>query len=122
MKTTKKHFNYFCEQFQYWADQFHCVGWKFFFEHEDISGYAEYSVNLRHRAFIVRFTTDWDTSGRPLCYEEIDNSARHEALHLLIGRVVSLAHSRWVTEDEIMEAAEELTRKLERIFYDPQVD
>ena len=45
-------------------------------------------------------------------FEHVERSAKHEAIHLLVERLESLARRRYIRPDEITEATEELVVKL----------
>jgi len=49
-------------------------------------------------------------------YKDIKRSAKHEALHLLVGRLEHNGYCRYSTENEIYEAAEEIVHKLEELI------
>ena len=73
-------------------------------------------VNLVGRVATMFFTKDWNDSVRRIAESEIAQTAKHEMLHLLLSRLSELAVSRYVTEDQITEAEEELVRKLEGLL------
>ena len=49
-------------------------------------------------------------------FKDIKRSAKHEALHLLLQRLEHRAQCRYVAEEEIYEAVEELVFKLEELI------
>lgn len=51
-------------------------------------------------------------------FKDIKRSAKHEALHLLVGRLELNGRYRYSSESEICEAVEELVFKLEELIED----
>lgn len=49
-------------------------------------------------------------------FKDIKTSAKHEALHLLVMRLDHRARCRYLGEEEIYEAVEELVTKLEGLI------
>lgn len=47
---------------------------------------------------------------------DIASAARHEVGHLLIAKLEHLARTRYIQEDEILAASEQITRKLEKVL------
>lgn len=118
MLTTKAHFEYYRKRVRYWYKQFNLSGWHLYFDHDDIGdNYARVVVNLLGRVATFILTRDWaHPSIVPLNQTELDRSARHEVIHLLVGPVGTLLAARFVTQDEIVAAEEELVRHLEELL------
>ena len=48
----------------------------------------------------------------------VKRSAKHEAVHLLIGKLVDLTYNRFINKEQIYEAVEDIVTKLERFIVD----
>ena len=118
MKTTQSHFAYFQERVLYWIQQFGITGWQCYFEHALVEGvYAVTSAKSIYRVVTFTLTTNWyDSSGRRLNKEEINKTARHEAIHLLILPLQALVYGAFVTEDEALTETESLVHSLDKLL------
>ncbi len=105
-------FKDFQKYFKAYQKRFGLSGYKVYFFYENIEGFADISVDHQHRVATVRL----DKSKRHTECRSIVQSAKHEALHLLISRLEHLARERYVCEDEIGEACEEIVFKLEDLI------
>ena len=108
-----KDFADFQKHFKYYQNLFGLNGYKVYFKHEPIdNGFADITITQRDMIATVRL----DSSGKDKQFKHIKESARHEALHLLIGRLEFNGHYRYIVQDEICEAAEELVIRLEGLI------
>lgn len=73
--------------------------------------FAEITIDRDNATATVRLNSKLETKDKPFANPVAH--AKHEALHLLTGRLNNLARSRFASSDEIYEAWEELVRKLE---------
>jgi len=48
--------------------------------------------------------------------QEVKDAAKHEMVHILVGRLVDNARARYINKNEIDEALEELVRKLTKLI------
>lgn len=119
MKLQKKHFELFKKECQKWINilelNHYCIG----YQHTELEkNYAE-SI-IRGDTYIVTFvlTTEIDMNiDRNKTLDElICELAKHEVLHCLLGRFSTNAHSRYINQNELLEAEEELVIKLEKII------
>lgn len=62
----------------------------------------------------VRLSSELDKEVK--LHKDIKGAAKHEALHLLIGRLEEKGRNRYCTESEIYEATEELVNKLGKLI------
>ena len=62
----------------------------------------------------VRLNSNLPEKDKP--YKDIKRSAKHEALHLLVGRLELNGRYRYLAETEIYEATEELVFRLEKLI------
>lgn len=114
VKTSKKDFELFKKEFLRWQNTFQLNDWKVDFVHEKSDGGERASIarDIYGRRATVFFNRDWDASIEPLTPQAIKETAKHEAIHLLLSRVILLGKQRFVDENSIYEAEEELIGKL----------
>ena len=119
MKTTKKDFELFKKTCLEWQKKLYLDSWELFFVHEKATGAraAIRTETTNHQAVVV-FATDWSKANiEPKTPEAIKKVAVHEMCHLLIGNLSNLGNSRYVSEDEINSAEEEVVRRLLKVLY-----
>ena len=110
-----KDFADFQKYFKEYQKLFGLNGYKVYFKHEELDGsFASVKVNIGDMVATVRLNSKLSDIARP--HKDIRSSAKHEALHLLIGRLELNGHYRYVAEDEIYESSEELVHKLEGLI------
>ena len=107
----------FQRYFKEYQQLFGLTGYKVYFKHKPLSSsFAEITINQIDMVAIVILNNKLLAKHRP--FMDIRRSAKHEALHLLLGRLENRAKSRYVAEAEIYEAVEELVFKLEDLIKD----
>lgn len=90
-------------------------GYKIYFKHEPIDeSFANITVDQGNMVATVRLNSVLLSKDKP--FRDIKQSAKHEALHLLLMRLEQLAKYRYVQAEEIYEATEELVHKLEEFI------
>ncbi|MCJ7458357.1 MAG: hypothetical protein MUP17_05140 [candidate division Zixibacteria bacterium] len=110
-----KDFALFQSEFKKWQKLFGLTGYKVYFKYEPLdSSYASISVNQDSMVATVRLNSKVSDEARP--YKDVKESAKHEAIHLLIGKLEEYGHYRYSSKHEIDEASEELTVKLESLI------
>ena len=62
----------------------------------------------------ARLNSELSNKDKP--FKDIKGSAKHEVLHLLVGRLEQNGKYRYTSENEICEAVEELVRRLEGLI------
>ena len=113
-KTTKKEFEIFKSECQMWIDKFELNNWSVFYEWKGLDSDA-YSVRdiSNHNAtigFSTSISNDFDMGMNRVEY--IKYCAKHEIIHLLIGRLACYGYSKDYTTGDIEESEEELVIKL----------
>ncbi len=117
MKAASKDFEKFKRHFKEYQLRLGLIGYKVYFKHVPLDGcFANISVDQSDMVATVRL--DSNSSGDNNQHKDIEQSARHEALHLLIMRLETMAKCRHVQAEEIYEASEELVHKLEVLIKD----
>ncbi len=110
-----KDFAEFQREFKKYQQLMGLTGYKIYFKFEPLdSGYASISIDQTSMVATVRFDSECPATDKP--FRDIKMSAKHEAIHLLIGRLETRAKSRYVLDDEIYEATEEIVYKLEKLI------
>ena len=109
-----KDFELFQSEFKKWQNRFGLTGYKVYFKYEPIDSFASISINLAEMVATVRLNSKLPDKDEP--HKDIKQSAKHEALHLLIGRLDENGRYRFTTSGEIYESAEELVIKLEDLI------
>jgi hypothetical protein len=120
MKTKKKDFDIFRKECRRLIDSWELNGWSVRFEHNDI-GNREAAMQrdaVSHNATIA-LNTELEFGSfkeEKKKNEYLKELAKHETIHLLLGRLSYCGEYRWVTDSEYNEAEEELVRKLIKII------
>ena len=111
-KTSKKHFELFKKEFLKCVDKWKIIGWKIYFEHREIEDdiIARVLRELSDKTVTIEFNLNYVDQN--YSKERIVWTARHEAAHLLLGRIAVIAESRFVTDSELCEAEEEIVNLL----------
>ena len=122
MKTTKKDFELFKSECQKWINRFELNNWTIRYSWRDLEldglDGASNSGAWNYIAYLTLDTEiDDENIGDRDMIIEIKEAAKHEVIHLLIKRLKLKAIYRYIKdENEIVEAEEELVRKLEKII------
>jgi len=107
-------FELFQKEFKKWQHKFGLTGYKIYFKYEPLdSAFADIIGNIRDMVVTVRLNSKLPKKDHP--FKDIERSAKHEALHLLLYRLEQNAHYRYSSSEEIYEAIEELVFKLEEL-------
>lgn len=117
MKLTQKHFEIFKKECLKYQDIFELHNWDLHFRwqnsdtdrascHNKVSGYIS-------TLFLSR---NWEGHGQKITDDDIKEVAKHEMIHVLLERVTASGRYRYVSENEMEEAEEELVRKLEYLL------
>lgn len=105
----------FQRYFKEYQKQFGLTGYKIYFKYEPLDTvFADMKLDLTAMVVTVRLNSQLPDKDKP--FRDIKLSAKHEALHLLVGRVEHNGRYRYSSESEIYEAVEELVNKLEGLI------
>lgn len=115
MKVTKTHFNIFKKECERLIERWQLKGWRvdFYQDPKMKDARAEISYNMNSRVVSFWMPTEWSDEWADLNEETIKESARHEVIHFMCTRLNELAKCRYLNEEEIYEANEELARLIE---------
>jgi len=110
-----KDFQEFQVEFKKWQKLFGLTGYRVYFKYEVLdNAFADIKVNQSSMVATVRLNSKLSDENKP--HKDIKRSAKHEAIHLLVGRLNENGRYRFSTEGEIYEAAEELVFRLEDLI------
>jgi len=110
-----KDFELFQSEFKKWQVKFGLTGYQVYFKYEPSdSGFANMKVDQTDMIATVRLNSKLPDKDKP--YKHIKRSAKHEAIHLLIGRLEQNGRYRYMSSDEVYEATEELVFRLEGLI------
>lgn len=88
--------------------------WEVRFSHEQVDGVlARTSLLVVKRVAIVKLSKTWD---EPVTNGRLKEVARHECVHILIGRLACLVGAGWLARDEAEAAEESLVQSLLRLL------
>lgn len=105
----------FQEEFKRYQKLFGLTGYKVYFKYELLEdGFADISINQGLMVVAVRLNSKLPDTDIP--FKDVKRSAKHEAIHLLLGRLEENARWRYASEHEIYESTEELVFKLEDLL------
>jgi hypothetical protein len=120
MVTNKKHFDIFHKECQRLQKEWHLNGWNIRYEHkkfENVNAQMIKNGNCYNATMALSTFIDCDEfTDKQNTVKFIKDLAKHEMIHLLLGRVIHCAEARWCTDSELVEAEEELVRKLIQII------
>ena len=112
---TNGDFTRFQKVFGDYKRKFGLTGYKTYFKHEPLDGgFADITIEQPSMVVVVRWNKDHPAEHKP--FEDVKRSAKHEAIHLLLGRLQSVAYDRHCRQAQIDEAVEEIVFKLEELI------
>ena len=116
MKISKAYFNRFKKAFLEWQRKFGLTQYDVVFFHEPLEKkIAKIEINELGKNASVSLTTE--LNGRDVEADDGPEShAKHEALHLLLYRLVWLGGARYIENDDLREEWEALVRRLEKML------
>jgi hypothetical protein len=117
-KITKKDFRLFAKEIKRWLKILDLAGWEIYYLHMDMDTdeLATVSWDLPARSATFALGTEW--RGHPKTDdEEICDISKHEALHLFLARITSLAETRYVAKTDIDEEVHNLIAVLQGIVH-----
>jgi len=110
-----KDFALFQKEFKKWQKIFGLTGYKVYFSCEPLEeSFANICIEQDKMVATVRFSSKLPDKDKP--FNDIKRTAKHEAVHLLVGRLEMNGRYRHASAGEIYEATEELVNKLEKLI------
>lgn len=115
MKTTKADFELFCKECYDWVKYFNLEEYEIVFKHTKIDGaYADTCTDAQSHQALIRLNVVWPESPTELT---IRQTAFHEVIELLLGRLRCFSSSRFVLEREIDEAVHGVIMRLQNTVF-----
>ncbi len=113
-KVTKAEFGRFQKVFRFYQLLLGVPEYEVYFEQADIDAIAQIDRNVKGCVAVVKLNTRIPLEDANAGW--VEETAKHEAIHLFLNRLMYLAKSRWSAEGEIDREEERITRILERII------
>lgn len=111
-------FKLFQKMFLKYQKLFGVTGYKVYFKHEPFDdAYADICVQQADMIATVRLNSKKADS-----FSHVEQSAKHEAIHLLLFRLEDRAIDRFARQSDIYESVEEVVFKLEHLIPDLKVE
>lgn len=108
-------FELFQQYFKEYQKKYGLLGYRVYFKYEPLEqSFADIKINLTEMVATVRLNSKLPAKDKP--EKSIRRSAKHEALHLLVGRLEHNGRQRYIAENEMYETTEELVQKLEGLI------
>jgi hypothetical protein len=114
--TTREHLKIFKTEFLRWVEKFGLKDWECHFIRHKVDGISELHAKAGGCVATAALCELWNNQVIPLNKRELLSSGKHEAIHLLLARLVSAASDRFVTQEDLMEREEEVVRILEKLL------
>ena len=112
-----KKFKLFKRRCEYWIERFDLSNWGVLIDVDkrDKTDRAIAYIKVDDESFLASiFYTP--LNNKKSSFADIDDSAKHEVIHLLLGRLSKLGNKRFCTSDEIYAAEEEVVQRLLKII------
>ena len=110
-------FELFKKEFKRYQKLFGLMGYHIYFEYKALDDIlAQITINQEDMAATVRLNSKPSKENKAI--QDVKWCAKHEAIHLLIGRLEKYGSSRFISGDDLVEATEELATKLESLIPD----
>lgn len=113
MKISKKDFELFKTECQKWVQKLGLTDWNITFRHRPLinaQAHTQYDCNASSACFSLR--TECDKPEKEAFTSSIEDSAKHEVLHLLLARLYFKAGARYLNEGELDEAEHAVIARL----------
>lgn len=118
MKTTKKDFETFKTECQKWVERFGLTEWNVTFRHRElksgVAAHTQYDANASSACFSLAKTTD--PSENTAYGTTVEDSAKHEVLHLLLAKLFWKGTARYCSFEELEEAEHGVIARLMKLL------
>lgn len=113
---TDKDFDFFKQTCKFWINLLGLVGWDILYSFHDLKEdvFGNISYNIDSRKARIRLNSVWPIE--EYCVDQIRQTAFHEVMELLLGRIKCLGEFKYTREDEINEEIHNLIRIMENVF------
>jgi len=113
MKTSNEQFKKFKIYCEFYKEKYALNNWTIYYQHKDIkNGYASQSNGLY--VATITFGKEWPDAE----YDDsfIEDTARHEILHIITARLHQVAKERYTTRENLQDADELAVKLIENIL------
>lgn len=116
MRKKNDEFLQFQKEFKKWQQRFGLTGYRVYYKYEPLAKcFAQLRTGNGHlQVATVVLNSKLPDKDKP--FKDIKNTAKHEAIHLMLTRLMTNARWRYGDEEEINEAEEEIVVKLEDLI------
>jgi len=116
MKVSKAYFERFKKEFLYWQKELGLTQYNVsFFQERLDKEYAKITINEMAKTVDVYLGTE--LKGRSLkSYEGPESNAKHEAIHMLLHRLIFLGERRYIGSIDLDEEWESVVVRLEKVL------
>jgi len=112
-------FELFEREFKRYQRLFGLRGYRVYFNHKPLDTDVMANIRVDQEAVAANVCLNSKVPKRGNeGWADIRRHAKHECIHLLIGRLVKYGQSRYISGDDIEEAGEELVNRLEGLIPD----
>lgn len=116
-KVSKRQFELFKKECKKWIDIFELNNWDINFKQNKTKNAIAYCyTDINSYQATIHLCKDWSSEKMEFTDKNIKKTALHEVLHLLLARLSDYGGSRFLTNDDFIEAEEELVNKLINVF------
>ena len=102
-------------------DKFQLQNWDVYFTFKDLSEegvWAKTHIKAMSHIATVTLSSVWNINDEIPFHKTLLDTARHEIIHILIGKLGACANCRFVSQDELTEAEEEIVIRLTKLLKD----
>lgn len=116
-KITKKHLKTFNKCVHFYLTNFSLKDWEVEVEvgEDETTTRAECFTSLEDKYCKIKIDPRWDVEPTPV---ELNKTAFHEVMELLLSPLYSLAKDRFITEKQISEAGHSIIMRLQNLLLD----
>ena len=118
MKITKKQFELFKSECEHWYKKLELSGYKMYYHLGGTVKNVFCTVQIKHigRVASLFLNKEFYNKDDISINIKIKETAKHEMIHILLGRMSFYIYERFINENEAEESEEELVRKLEKLI------
>jgi len=115
---SKKDFKKFVKYCEYWKKVLNLLNWKIYYSFSSIEHLAQVEINYSGRNATITLSTVWELPDNTLINieEELERTALHEILELLLSPLEYLASDRKWDAEEYRRNMHEIIRVFENIL------
>jgi hypothetical protein len=113
-KLSQDEFRFFCKRCRYYMEVLGLRRWKVYYAFDSLEGErGSCTVDVSGGVATITLSRVWEHEPSK---EAIDQTAKHEMLHLLFGRLRANAGTRFIGEAEVVESIHEIIRVFEKLI------